>query len=266
VSSVVIAAHNEAPVIERCLAALTGEVDEVVVVPNGCTDDTAGVARRCGATVVELAEPSKAAALNAGDAAAKSFPRLYVDADVVLDPGSVPELLAALVGGALVAVPRRRMDLHGRPWPVRAYYSIHADLPATHNGLYGRGVIALTEAARERFDTFPAMVADDLFLDSRYQRDEIAFVPASVQVAAPTRTVDLVRRLARVRAGNAAMRATSTQVRRARRLSWLRDVVLASPRRAPDAACYVVLTLAAAALAKRRRRQAWGRDDSSRLG
>ncbi len=63
-TSVVIAAHNEAAVIERCLASLladaaSGEFD-VIVVANGCTDNTARLAeRRPGVRVVEIPEASK---------------------------------------------------------------------------------------------------------------------------------------------------------------------------------------------------------------
>ncbi|MFD0748037.1 glycosyltransferase [Phytohabitans flavus] len=75
--SVVIAAHNESAVISRCLSALReGGADlDITVVTNGCTDDTAEVARQhAGVRVVELAEAGKAGALNAGDAVAASFP------------------------------------------------------------------------------------------------------------------------------------------------------------------------------------------------
>src|SRR5438105_4681173 len=59
--SVVVPAHDEAAVIGRCLRALTegsdpGEV-EVVVVCNGCRDDTAASARAAWADVVVAEVP-----------------------------------------------------------------------------------------------------------------------------------------------------------------------------------------------------------------
>ena len=61
---------------------------EIIVACNGCTDETARIARGFdGVTVLELEQPSKAAALNAGDAAASHWPRLYVDADVQISSG-----------------------------------------------------------------------------------------------------------------------------------------------------------------------------------
>src|SRR5262249_5142571 len=87
--SVLIPAHNEAAVIERCLKTLfegtePGEL-EVAVVCNGCRDATADLARAFGqaVTVIELEEGSKPAALRAGDRCLRTFPRLYLDADVV---------------------------------------------------------------------------------------------------------------------------------------------------------------------------------------
>lgn len=274
-TSVVIAAHNEAAVLDRCLDGILGPDGptpdlEVIVVPNGCRDDTAVIARRRGVRVIELPTAGKAAALNAGDAAATSFPRIYLDADIVVDPGGIPILVRALAdSGALAAVPARRMELRGRPLPVRAYYTIHSRLPAMRNGLYGRGLIALSEQGRARFGEFPAETADDLFLDSLFSDEEKLLVSeVTTRVSAPMRTADLVRRLARVRAGNDAMRATAPNVRRSDKLSWLTDVVLPAPWLAPAAVCYVSLTLAAERRARRMRRAgtiAWSHDTSSRI-
>jgi glycosyltransferase involved in cell wall biosynthesis len=281
--SVVIAAHNEAAVIGRSLDALLADAGpdgvEVVVVANGCDDGTAAAANRPGVRVLDLTEPGKANALNAGDAVATGFPRLYVDADVQLSPGAIPALVAALGTPGpdgtvpLAVVPRRRLELTGRPLLVRAFYAINSRLPAYDRALFGRGAIALSERARARFDRFPEMIADDLYLDSLFARAEKAEVDGvRSTVATPLRTRDLVRRLVRVRAGNAALRAAGTgtgggagPVRRSDRLSWLRDVVLPRPWLAPAAVCYVAVT-SYAALRARRQGDAltWGRDESTR--
>lgn len=280
-TSVVIAAHNEAAVIGRCLDALLASNPglDVTVVANGCTDDTAAVAAaRPGVRVVDRPEPGKAGALNAGDAVAHGFPRLYLDADIVLTPGGVHALAAAVAepaGGGpapLAAVPRRKLDLTGRPLLVRAFFAVNSRLPAYDRALFGRGAIALSAEGRARFDTFPSVIADDLYLDSLFTYDEKCEVGAVVStVATPRRTRDLVRRLVRVRAGNAAMRAASAAgsvpagVRSSARSSWLRDVVLPRPWLWPAGACYAAITVAAALTAKRRGSAvAWGRDESSR--
>lgn len=269
--SVVIAAHNEAAVIGRCLDALLadtvpGELD-ITVVANGCTDDTAAVAAsRPGVRVLDRPEPGKVGALNAGDAVAVGFPRVYLDADIVLPPGALRTLAAALGDGVHAVVPRRQLDVTGRPLLVRAYCSINARMPVYDHALFGRGVIMLSAAGRARFGTFPEVVADDLYLDSLFSPEEKRQVDAvAARIATPRRTRDLVNRLTRVRSGNAAIRAAASGVRPSARSSWLRDVVLPRPWLAPAGACYAAITLVAAARARRAASGAgWARDESSR--
>ena len=284
-TSVVIAAHNEAAVVGRCLDALLdgavpGEFD-VTVVANGCTDATAQVAAmRSGVRVLELPNAGKVAALNAGDAVALGFPRIYLDADIVFPAGGVRALRDALtVPGAaaasvLAAVPQRRLDVSLSPALVRAYFAVNSRLPAFKNALIGRGVIALSAEGRGRFNQFPGVLADDLFLDSLFNASEKREVgSASARIVAPRRTRDLVRRLARVRRANASVRAVLAPeegahngVRRAARTSWLRDVVLRNPTLIPAAACYAAISITASILARLPQRpgDGWGRDDSSR--
>jgi glycosyltransferase involved in cell wall biosynthesis len=286
VTSIVIAAHNEAAVIGRCLDALLadatpGEFD-VIVVANGCTDDTAGVAAaRAGVQVLDLPDAGKVPALNAGDAAAAGYPRIYLDADIVIPAAGVRALRDALASpGAtgtthvLAVTARRELDVSRSPLLVRSYFAINSRLPVFQNALIGRGVIAMSAEGRERFDRFPDVVADDLFLDSLFtgaEKREIGSVGA--RIMAPRRTSDLLRRLVRVRRGNASLRATlaasrgvhDTDRRRAH-TSWLRDVTLHHPALIPAAACYATITFTASVLARLPQRPgaAWGRDDSSR--
>src|SRR5687768_17018252 len=121
-TSIVIPAHNEGRVIGKSLANLQRDADEldIIVVPNGCSDDTAHVARAAGVKVVEIATPSKAAALNAGDSAAEGFPRVYLDADITLPPDGLKRMVSVFghPDPPLAAVPARQLDLDGRPLAV----------------------------------------------------------------------------------------------------------------------------------------------------
>lgn len=276
-ASIIIAAHNEEAVLGRTLDALAVDQGdpEVIVVPNGCTDDTAGVAReRPGVTVVELSEGSKPAALNAGERVAHSFPRIYLDADIVVPPGGVPTVARALERpGVLAAVPARRLETDGRPWPVRGWAAVSRRLPVFTSGLFGRGMVAVSEAGRARFAEFPPMVADDLFLDSCFADDEKAHVEGvTVVVHAPATTRELVARLARVRRGSAAMREAGREgglgidVRPADRWAWLRDVVARDPRLLPAGVVYAGVTVLAALKARSGPRSSmdWGRDAVAR--
>lgn len=277
-ASVVIAAHNEEAVIDGCLTALlaqsTPQPLEVVVVANGCSDRTAEVAARPGVTVIDLAQPGKAGALNAGDRATSGFPRIYLDADIVVPPGGVAAVLDRMrtTPRALAVVPRRRLVTTGRPWPVRAYFAINERLPAFRSGLFGRGMIALSEEGRGRFGEFPALIADDLFIDSQFSDDEKAEASGvEVAVETPFSTGDLLRRLVRVRRGNAQLRSASAsgavhvQVRPSDRFAWLREVAR-EPRLALSALAYVAITVTAALRARRlpAAGREWGRDESTR--
>jgi glycosyltransferase involved in cell wall biosynthesis len=271
--SVIIAAHNEERVIGRCLGGVLAERDsvdlDVIVVANGCTDDTARVAEKWGVTVIDRPEPGKAAALNAGEAVARYQTRVYLDADVVLAPGSLPAMARALAGQdgprVLAVMPRRHMNLAGRSLAVKAYYAINTRLPIFDDALFGRGAIGVSAEGRERYDGFPLAIADDMYLDSLFapaEKREVQGARSTVQ--APMRTKDLVRTLARVRAGNNHLRASHAGVRASNRSSWLRDVVLPRPWLAPAAAVYVGITLRAAMLARKHSPSAWGRDESTR--
>ena len=274
--SVVIAAHDEESVIGACLDAVLSDIGddagEIIVSANGCSDRTSQIAAERGVIVVDRPEPGKPGALNAAEEIAVSFPRVYLDADIVIPPGGLEAVLARFEQepAPLAVVPRRRVITTGRPWPVRAYFAINERLPVFRDGLFGRGMIALAEPGRQRFEAFPSLIADDLFLDSLFtatEKREAADV--EVVVAAPMRTRDLVARLTRVRRGNVQMRVAGAAgelgiaVRPSDRWAWLRDVVVPHPRLAPAAVVYVVITAVAGARA-RRERVDWGQDTSTR--
>ena len=209
--SIVIPACNEASVIGRTLAALTeaalpGELD-VVVVCNGCTDNTAELARGFGipVRVIETAVGNKAHALNLGDKAAGSaFPRIYLDADVVVSLDTVRALARRLDGGDVLGVaPRADVDLSGCTCPVRWYYYVASLLPSAKEGIGGSGVYALSQTGRRRFGNFPNVTADDLYVRLLYRPSECETISTfSSRVFPPRKMRDLIRVRVRVRRGN----------------------------------------------------------------
>jgi glycosyltransferase involved in cell wall biosynthesis len=272
--SVVMPAYNESSVIERTLVALgdaaPGEI-EVVVVCNGCSDDTASRAAAAApaATVIVLDEASKSAALNAGDAAATVFPRFYVDADIKVSAADLRLLAGVLSRGERLAV--SPTVAHGwrrsRSRIVRSYYRLWSRLPAAGNGIFGTGVIGLTAGARGRFATWPDVIADDYFCDSLFSASEKARHPlVRVELDVPATALALVRRKARVRNGNLQVRAGAPSAVAAAPASSLRDVVRRHPLRVVDVPAFVGVTLAARLLAAQDRRAGrageWRRDDS----
>ena len=195
--SVVVPAHNEAELLGSTLSHLLDGPDasqlEVIVVCNGCTDETAAIARQHGAHVVELAEPSKSAALNAGDRVAKGFPRFYVDADIGVTATDLVRAASALRDGVHGVSPRMIPDLDGRPWMVRAFFDVWLQLPYCKS-LIGSGVYGLDEVGRSRFDEFPPVIADDLFARLHLRPSERRVVEsATFTLRTPRKVAALVR-------------------------------------------------------------------------
>ena len=118
-ATVVIPTHNRATSLVATLAALAQqdcgpESFEVVVVPNGCTDDTATRLvewpRSYRLRVVEIDAPSAPAARNAGVEHARAPIVIFLDDDIVPAPSFVTAHLAAHgvePGGPATAVPDR---------------------------------------------------------------------------------------------------------------------------------------------------------------
>jgi hypothetical protein len=197
---------------------------------------------------------------------------VYLDADARATPTLIRALGEAVSEpGAAGATAQRVLDLEGCEWPVRAFYRISAELPAFENRLFGRGVIAVSEEARKRFERFPDIIADDMLLDAVVAADEKREVALAVRVEAPRKTADLVRRVARAREGNDEfarwMRAEgealglAQDVSSPKRTSWLRDVVARKPRLAGDAAVYVGIIARAERLRRSKAysaRSGWG--------
>jgi glycosyltransferase involved in cell wall biosynthesis len=144
VVDVIIPARDE----QACVGAVVARVPRppvrmVLVVDNGSSDDTAGAARRAGATVVREPRPGYGAACLAGMAAlpADASIVVFLDADGSDDPGLIPALLrpiledrADLVVGArapglaergAMTMPQRVGNAVAARW-LRARFGLHA--------------------------------------------------------------------------------------------------------------------------------------------
>jgi glycosyltransferase involved in cell wall biosynthesis len=276
--SVIVPAHNEARVIRRLLGPLIstarpGEF-EVIVVANGCTDDTADVAAAFGPPVRVLSTPvaSKSAALAAGDDAAAGFPRVYADADIELGAEDVRALARALDNpGILAAAPHRELALAGRPWLIRWYYDVWSRLPEVQRGLFGRGVICVSEVGHKRIASLPQVMADDLIASLSFTPAERVIADGARVVVHPPRTVgDLLRRRVRATVGvtQIELAADTPEASARTRPGDLLAIARQSPVMAARVAVFAVMSVLARAKARRAIARSdyagWLRDESSR--
>ena len=189
--SVILPASNEEAYIGACLTALFASDPvpggaEVVVVANGCRDDTAdraramaGAARAAGwgFQVLERAKGGKPGALNAGDGAANGTMRAYLDADVIVTPSVMAELARALeidqprYAGATPRIPPARSAL------TRAYARFWQRLPFAQSVAPGFGLFAVNAKGRTRWRDFPALISDDTFVRLQFAAEERVQVP-----------------------------------------------------------------------------------------
>lgn len=266
---VIIPAHDEAGVIGRTLTALAPLADtdvDVIVVCNGCSDETADIARSfAGVTVIETAVGSKTHAMNLGDAAATTWPRLYLDADIDISPAAVCDVFAALAEpGALAARASYVYDVVGATWPVRSYYRARSRIPGPERRLWGAGGYAAGEVGHARFERFPAVTADDSWFDEQFDVEEKRVVATEpMRVRTPRNASALIAVLSRQRRGYVEIGIASSARTRGRELA--RSV--RAPRDAADLGWYVFFTLVSrrrAAAALRAGGKRWERDSSSR--
>lgn len=274
VASVVVPAHDEALGLRGNLTALLEGVPpgtfEVVVVCNGCTDDTAAVARSVpGVRVLETASASKALAVELGNAAISLFPRIHLDADVRLPgPDALRLVRAVAEPGVHAAGPAREVPTERSSWQVRAYYRVWESLPSVRSGLFGRGAFCLSAEGQARVEAQARLMNDDLVVSETFAPSERRIVTDARVVVQPPRTVaDLLRRRTRVATGNSqadqhAVRQASTSV------SDLLKLGLRQPAVGLRVPVFLTITLIARRLARRAVRTGdyttWLRDESSR--
>ncbi|WP_264212658.1 glycosyltransferase family 2 protein [Leisingera thetidis] len=225
--SVLIPAHNEARYIAECLRAVfasaplpAGVTAEVLVLANGCSDGTASLARASEPPpgwplrVLEQPEGGKLRALTAGDAAARGEILIYLDADVRVSPALIPQLAEALAGKAPRYASGRPQVAPARSAVTRAYARLWMRLPFFTRGVPGFGVFAMNRAGRQRWGSWPDIIADDTFARLNFTPEERVQVAAEYSWPMVEGARNLVRVRRRQNAGVAEVAAKFPQLLR----------------------------------------------------
>lgn len=232
--SVIIPAHNEANVIARCLRTILADAPpgsmEILVVCNGCTDDTAARARAVSpmVRVIELDKGSKPLALNEGNAHAAHAIRLFVDADTRVSFHALAALAQVLRRGeAKAASPALDVDLSCVSYPVRAYYRVWLHLPYVLDNMVGSGVFGLSPEGMATIGEFPPIIADDEYVRTRFASSERCLLrqdeqgrPVFFTIFPPRTLWSLIRVESRQRAGVAQLHARYPNSETRRMTTW----------------------------------------------
>lgn len=192
--AVIIPAHNEAGYIGRCLASVFAQTVargqagpfRVVVAANGCSDATASEAEAMRAqaeaanwelVVIDIPEGGKPNAFNRGDAAAGPMApgdmRVYLDADIEMEPGLFAELMQALDRKDPAYASGQMVVTEADSWVTRRFMDLWRQVPyMTASGVTGAGLFAVNVAGRARWGAFPEVIADDTFVRLQFSPNE----------------------------------------------------------------------------------------------
>ncbi len=212
--SIIIPAFNESAVIQRCCRAILDGAQpdelEIIVVCNGCTDNTAELVKSVSEDikVIETNVPSKSYALNLGDQHATGYPRFYIDADVIVPLDSIRKTAVELnKHNIFAAAPSMKVDCTNRSFWVKSFYQIWLSLPYCHNGMIGSGVYALKEEGRKRFTDFPPLIADDGYIRLLFNSQErLSLQSCQFTVIPPKNLSGIIKIKTRAYYGNLELR------------------------------------------------------------
>lgn len=192
--TVIVPASNEASLIGQCVGTLlassfaTPTSWELIVVANGCTDETAAIARSHSAAarasnvelcVLDLEQGNKLNAINVGEAHARYGTLVYIDADVLVSPTLLDELARTLQSEQPTYATGTLQIADARSWVTRAYSRFWSRLPFVVDGVAGCGVFAVNRQGRLRWGPFPQIISDDTFVRLHFAPSERISVSAS---------------------------------------------------------------------------------------
>jgi glycosyltransferase involved in cell wall biosynthesis len=155
--SIIIPAFNEERLIEPCLQSISaslainskpGFTSEIIVVDNNSTDNTADLARQAGARVVFEPINQIGRARNAGAAEATGDWLLFVDADSLLNPGLLADILRVIEDGKSVGC-GSTIRMESVPWWAGLMLRLWTTVSISFRWAAGALVVCRSDAFRE---------------------------------------------------------------------------------------------------------------------
>jgi len=273
--SVIIPVCNEAKVLPKTAAALKlalrGMDFEVIYVCNGVTDASVQAIESVfleEARIIQLPEANKTAALNAGDLAASSFPRFYLDADISFEPATLQVLQRTLQEGHADLVGARiTSDTSAASSWARAASEVWLSLPHARRDAF-QCLIGFSEAGRSAWQELPDIIADDSFITScvpperRLRHNEV-----TLDMPLPLDFWSWVRVRARWLQGQREMEALGRPIPASSGQSRELLAGLRRPTWAPKVLAFLCVRLLASVwcLFSPRNKAHWDRDESTRI-
>lgn len=278
--TVIIAAYNEANIIQNTLRVLTGDnfiandksSFQVMVVCNGCSDNTAELVTQNFPQVhcCSIQPASKALAIQKAESFNPGFPRLYLDADIELSKSDALFLFAQAsnTSPATLLIPSSVTNSEQSSNAVKRFYTIWEKTPYTQILGYGAGAYLLNKAGRERFNIWPELIADDAFVRSQFSSEEIQIATdCKVSVKAPKDLKSLIKVKARSKHGNLQLRRY-LELNKHHKYDHKKPMSLSSvSTNIVDKIVYVLINVTALAIAKAQHltgSKKWLRDHSNR--
>ena len=220
--TVLVAGRNEADRIQETISYIArqdypGPI-EVLVVDNGSTDGTRALAEAYGAATgqrvrcIDEPRPGKSHALNTGLAAVETELVITLDADTLLHPQAIRQLVArllsappdvqAVAGSVLVRNSRDNLWTRMQEWDYFLGIASVKRMQGLYQGtLVAQGAFSLYRAqALLQAGGWPDAIGEDIVLTWQLMRRGagVYYEPSAVAfAAAPTRLVHLARRRAR---------------------------------------------------------------------
>lgn len=138
--SIIIPAHNEEAYLEQTLTALNAQHYrhfETIVVTNGCTDNTAEVARGKCHRLVLLSQKSLGVARNLGARMAKGDLLVFLDADTILEPRALRVIAHQFTRDHAAGTLKGRPDSRRLPYRLIYFLKNFTHRTLLHNGSSG---------------------------------------------------------------------------------------------------------------------------------